>query len=106
MREGVPSATGRGRRLHPSRRRNTTRAPHLLRDKPPPAPVTNRRNARMSALLRDEPKRTPDLKTPRWKAATVDSLAGRREELAAALDDGALLTEDELMARLGPEYED
>ena len=36
----------------------------------------------------------------------VDRLAGRREELAAALDDGALLTEDELMAWLGLEYGD
>jgi hypothetical protein len=47
-----------------------------------------------------------DLKTPRWKAATVDALAGRREELAAALDEGALLTEDEMMARLGLEWGD
>ena len=31
-----------------------------------------------------------DLKTPRWKAATVDDLGARREELAAALDEGAL----------------
>ena len=44
-----------------------------------------------------------DLKTPRWKAATVDDLAARREELAAALDDGALLTEGEMVTRLGLE---
>jgi len=44
-----------------------------------------------------------DLMTPRWTAATVDSLAARREELTAALDDGALLTEEELRDRLGLE---
>jgi hypothetical protein len=38
---------------------------------------------------------------PRWRAAAVDDLAGRREELAAALDEGALLTEDEMTAALG-----
>jgi hypothetical protein len=42
-----------------------------------------------------------DLKTPRWKAATVDDLAARREELAAALDDGALLAVGEMIALLG-----
>jgi hypothetical protein len=47
-----------------------------------------------------------DLKTPRWKAATVDALVERREELAAALDEGALLTEDELMTLLQLEYAD
>jgi hypothetical protein len=47
-----------------------------------------------------------DLKTPRWKAATVDALAARREELAAALDDAALLTEDEMIAALGLEWGD
>lgn len=44
-----------------------------------------------------------DLKTPRWKAATVDDLAARREELAAALDAGALLTAGEMIALLGLE---
>ena len=44
-----------------------------------------------------------DLKTPGWKAATAGDLAARREELAAALDDGALLTEDEMMTRPGLE---
>ena len=38
-----------------------------------------------------------DLKTPQWRAATVDALVERQQELAAALDDGALLTEDELV---------
>lgn len=47
-----------------------------------------------------------DLRTPRWKAATVGALLERREDLAAALDEGALLTEDEMMARLGLEYGD
>jgi hypothetical protein len=47
-----------------------------------------------------------DLKTPRWKAATVDDLAASREELAAALDDSALLTEDEMRIRLGLEWGD
>ena len=47
-----------------------------------------------------------DLKTPRWKAVTVDALTGRREELAAALDEGALLTEDEMIAVLGLEWGD
>jgi hypothetical protein len=42
-----------------------------------------------------------DLKTPRWRGATVDDLAARREELAAALDESALLTEGEMAARLG-----
>jgi hypothetical protein len=42
-----------------------------------------------------------DLKTPRWKAVTVDELAARRDELAAALDDSALLTEEEIIAALG-----
>jgi hypothetical protein len=42
-----------------------------------------------------------DLKTPRWKAATVDGLAARRGELAAALDDGALLTVGEMITLLG-----
>jgi hypothetical protein len=42
-----------------------------------------------------------DLRTPRWKASTVEVLAGRREELAAALDEGALLTGQEMRARLG-----
>lgn len=47
-----------------------------------------------------------DLKTPRWKAATVDALVQRRQELAAALDAGALFTEAELMALLELEYGD
>jgi hypothetical protein len=47
-----------------------------------------------------------DLRTPRWTAATVDALAGRREDLAAALDEGALLAEGEMMARLGLESSD
>ncbi|MFF4417123.1 exonuclease domain-containing protein [Streptosporangium sp. NPDC001559] len=47
-----------------------------------------------------------DLKTPRWTAATVETIVARRQELAAALDDGTLLTESELMARLGLEYGD
>ena len=47
-----------------------------------------------------------DLRTPRWKAATVDVLAGRRQVLAAALDEGALLTADEMMSRLGLEFGD
>ena len=42
-----------------------------------------------------------DLKTPRWRAATVDDLAARREELAAAMDEAGLLTEDEMIAALG-----
>lgn len=42
-----------------------------------------------------------DLKTPRWKGATVDDLVARREELAAALDESALLTEGEMVTRLG-----
>lgn len=29
-----------------------------------------------------------DLKTPRWRAATAAALAGRREDLSAALDEG------------------
>jgi hypothetical protein len=41
-----------------------------------------------------------ELKTPRWKGATVDDLASRRGELTAALDEAALLTEGEMMARL------
>jgi hypothetical protein len=44
-----------------------------------------------------------DLKTPRWKGATVDDLVTRREELAAALDESALLTEGEMVTRLGLE---
>ncbi len=47
-----------------------------------------------------------DLKTPRWKAVTVDALVDRREELAGALDYGALLTEDELITLLELEYGD
>ena len=47
-----------------------------------------------------------DLRTPRWRAVTVDALAGRRQELAAALDEGALLTADEMMSRLGLDYGD
>lgn len=47
-----------------------------------------------------------DLKTLRWKAATVGDLVERRQELAAALDEGALLTEPEMMALLGLEYGD
>jgi hypothetical protein len=47
-----------------------------------------------------------DLATPRWKAATVDGLVARRDALAAALDEDALLTEDEMMARLGLELGD
>jgi hypothetical protein len=47
-----------------------------------------------------------DLTTPRWKAGTVDALAARKDELAAALDDGALLTEAEMIARLGWERGD
>lgn len=42
-----------------------------------------------------------DLKTPRWKGATVDDLVARREELAAVLDESALLTEGEMATRLG-----
>jgi hypothetical protein len=42
-----------------------------------------------------------DRKPPRWRGATVDELAARREELAAALDEAALLTEDEMIAALG-----
>lgn len=42
-----------------------------------------------------------DLKTPRWRGATVDELVARREELAAALDESALLTEGEMVTRLG-----
>lgn len=42
-----------------------------------------------------------DLKTPRWKAATVDDLARREGELAAALDEAALLTAGEMIALLG-----
>ena len=44
-----------------------------------------------------------DLKTPRWKAATVDALVARQGELAGALDEGALLTGDEMISRLGLE---
>jgi hypothetical protein len=47
-----------------------------------------------------------DLKTPRWKAAMVDAVVERREELEAALDEGALFTEDELMTLLQLEYGD
>jgi hypothetical protein len=47
-----------------------------------------------------------DLKTPRWKAVTAGALVRRREELAAALDEGALLTEAEMMALLELEYGD
>jgi hypothetical protein len=42
-----------------------------------------------------------DLKTPRWRGATVDDLVTRREELAATLDESALLTEGEMVTRLG-----
>lgn len=45
-----------------------------------------------------------ELKTPRWRGATVDDLASRRGELAAALDEAALLTEGEMMARLGMDW--
>ena len=47
-----------------------------------------------------------ELKTPRWRGATVDDLASRRGELAAALDEAALLTEGEMMARLGLDWRD
>jgi hypothetical protein len=47
-----------------------------------------------------------DLKTPRWKAATVEALVERREELEAALDEGVLLTDEELMSLLQLEYGD
>ena len=47
-----------------------------------------------------------DLRTPRWKAVTVDALAEREQALAAALDEGALLTADEVMSRLGLDYGD
>jgi hypothetical protein len=42
-----------------------------------------------------------DLRTPRWRAVTVDALAARRDELAAVLDEGALLTVGEVIALLG-----
>ena len=42
-----------------------------------------------------------DLRTPRWRAVTVDALAGRQQALTAALDEGALLTAGEMMSRLG-----
>jgi hypothetical protein len=47
-----------------------------------------------------------DLRTPRWRAVTVDALAGREQALAAALDEGALLTAGEMMSRLGLDYGD
>lgn len=47
-----------------------------------------------------------ELKTPRWRGATVDDLASRRAELAVALDEAALLTEGEMMARLGLDWGD
>ena len=40
-----------------------------------------------------------ELKTPRWRGATVDDLASRRG--AAALDEAALLTEDETLPPAG-----
>lgn len=45
-----------------------------------------------------------DLKTPRWRGSTVDELAARRSELAAELDETALLTADEMMAALGMDW--
>ncbi len=42
----------------------------------------------------------------RWRGATVDDLASRRGELAAVLDEAALLTEGETMARLGLDWGD
>ena len=42
-----------------------------------------------------------ELKTPRWKGATVDELVARREELASALDEAALLSVGEMIAALG-----
>jgi DNA polymerase III epsilon subunit-like protein len=47
-----------------------------------------------------------DLRTPRWRAVTVDALAEREHALAAALDEGALLTAGEMMSRLGLDYGD
>lgn len=44
-----------------------------------------------------------DLKTPRWKGATVDSLAARLAELDAAFDREALLTEGEARTTVGLE---
>src|SRR5215472_4755982 len=45
-----------------------------------------------------------DLRTPRWKGATVDELAARRDSLTAALDETALLTDGEMMQVLGMEW--
>jgi hypothetical protein len=42
-----------------------------------------------------------ELKTPRRKGATVDELVARREELASALDEAALLSVGEMIAALG-----
>lgn len=47
-----------------------------------------------------------DLRTPRWKGATVDALAERRQELADALDETALLTVDEMRTLLGLDHGD
>jgi hypothetical protein len=44
-----------------------------------------------------------DLTTPRWRAVTVGALVQRGGELAAALDEGALLTAGEMITRLGLE---
>jgi hypothetical protein len=43
------------------------------------------------------PRRT----TPQWKGSTVDELVARREELASALDEAALLSVGEMIAALG-----
>jgi hypothetical protein len=47
-----------------------------------------------------------DLRTPRWKGATVDAVAERRQELADALDETALLTVDEMRTLLGLDHGD
>lgn len=47
-----------------------------------------------------------DLRTPRWRGVTVDALAERQQALAAALDEGTLLTAGEMMSRLGLDYGD
>ncbi|CUU60778.1 Exonuclease [Parafrankia irregularis] len=47
-----------------------------------------------------------DLKSPRWRAATVDALVESRDALASTLDEEALLTGDELIALLRLEYAD
>jgi DNA polymerase III epsilon subunit-like protein len=43
-------------------------------------------------------------KTSRWKGPTVDELAARRDEVTAALDETALLTDGEMMQALGMEW--